>query len=191
MNPLGKKMQIPTDTAEHRCGGLIAISWSSWKETTTADRLVSNATNVPSARTRARSGAARVGAEKNHVCIYISTGINHSTEKSRHKTQTGSQRGTAHPLNTQWPYVPDVHIPAPTPYRKMLLLFTGELQTLRNTRFPGVYIVVEFMRFIVFPTVTTVSIVLFFHFFSPLSSASSFERIVILQSCHLTFLYQI
>lgn len=48
---------------------------------------------------------ARVGAEKNHVCIYISAGINHSTEKSRHKTQTGSQRGTAHPLNTQWPYV--------------------------------------------------------------------------------------
>jgi len=51
---------------------------------------------------------ARVGAEKNHVCIYISAGIKHSTEKSRHKTQTGSRRGIAHPLNTQWPCVADV-----------------------------------------------------------------------------------
>jgi len=40
-------------------------------------------------------------------------------------------RGTAHPLNTQWPYVADV----PPPYRKMLLLFTGKLQTRRYTRF--------------------------------------------------------
>lgn len=67
-------------------------------------------------RARARAHVQvllRVGAEKNHVCIYISAGINHSTEKSRHKTQTGSQRGTAHPLNTQWPYVPDVHTPRP------------------------------------------------------------------------------
>lgn len=54
---------------------------------TSADRLVSNATNVP----RTLVQVARVGAEKNHVCIYISAGINHSTEKSQHKTQTGSR----------------------------------------------------------------------------------------------------
>lgn len=40
---------------------------------------------------RAVVQVARVGAEKNHVCIYISAGINHSTEKSQHKTQTGSR----------------------------------------------------------------------------------------------------
>lgn len=66
------------------------------------------------ARARARAREERVGAEKNHVCIYISAGINHSAEKSRHKTQTGSQRGTAHPLNTQWPYVADVHCTTPS-----------------------------------------------------------------------------
>lgn len=82
------------------------------------NRLVSNATNVP----RALVQVARVGAEKNHVCIYISAGINHSTEKSRHKTQTGSQRGTAHPLNTQWPYVADVHRPpAPSPKNAFII----------------------------------------------------------------------
>jgi len=50
-------------------------------------------------------------------------------------------RGTAHPLNTQWPYVTDV----PPPYRKILLLFTGELQTRRVYAFySGIYIDVEF-----------------------------------------------
>lgn len=99
-----------------------------------ADRLVSNATNVPRANVRIQ--VARVGGEKNHVCIYISAGINHSTEKSRHKTQTGYQRGTAHPLNTQWPYVAGVRTHARLPpCRKMLLLFTGELRTRHCIRF--------------------------------------------------------
>lgn len=86
-SPAKKKNADSGEYGRHTSQNLIAISWSFQKETMSADRLVSNATNVP----RALVQVARVGAEKNHVCIYISAGINHSTEKSQHKTQTRSR----------------------------------------------------------------------------------------------------
>lgn len=52
-------------------------------------------------------------------------------------------RGTEHSLNTQWPYVADV-----PPYRKMLLLFTGELRTRRYARFTPAFTPSAFTRLI-------------------------------------------